>query len=176
MRGTLGKPMVVITPMSNIGLRIALNKMGIKYKEADVGDRNVLELMQKNNITLGGEQSGHIIFRNLHTTGDGIISALQVMAAVKRRKKPLSEMARIIKVAPQQLINIDVVQKPPINSISSLKAAIARAESKLGKQGRVLIRYSGTQMLCRVMVEGPTKRLTNHIASYLADTVRKAIA
>ncbi|MDD4871956.1 MAG: phosphoglucosamine mutase [Kiritimatiellae bacterium] len=176
MRRTLGKPMVIITPMSNIGLRIALNKMGIKYKDAEVGDRNVLEMMHKYGVTLGGEQSGHIIFRNLHTTGDGIISALQILAAIRRTGKTLSEMSKIVKVAPQKLINIEVSHKPPIESVTALRKAIARVESKLGKNGRVLIRYSGTQMLCRVMVEGPTERLTNKLAAYLANTVREVIA
>jgi len=176
MRRTLGKPMVIITPMSNIGLRVAFDKIGIKYKDAEVGDRNVLELMQKNGVTLGGEQSGHIIFRNLHTTGDGIISALQILSAIRREGKPLSEMARIVKVAPQKLINVEVSRKPPLNSITALNKAIARAESRLGKHGRVLVRYSGTQMLCRVMVEGPTERLTNQLAAHLANTVRESIA
>jgi phosphoglucosamine mutase len=175
-RRTLGKSMVIITPMSNIGLRVAFDKMGVQYKDAEVGDRNVLEMMHKNGVTLGGEQSGHIIFRNLHTTGDGIISALQVLAAVRRERKKLSEMAQIVRVAPQRLINIEVKQKPDIDSIASLKAAIAHAKSKLGKNGRVLIRYSGTQMLCRVMVEGPTEKLTNKLAAYLADKVTQAIA
>lgn len=176
MRRTLGKPMVIITPMSNIGLRVALDKMGIKYKDAEVGDRNVLEMMLKNGVTLGGEQSGHIIFRNLHTTGDGIISALQVLAAVQRRGKTLSEMAHILKVSPQQLISVEVSRKPPIDSIPSLATAIASAKAQLGKHGRVLVRYSGTQMLCRVMIEGPTTRLTNKLASHLADIVRKSMA
>ena len=133
-------------------------------------------MMQKYGVTLGGEQSGHIIFRNIHTTGDGIITALQVLAAVKRKGKPLSEMARIVKFAPQQMINIKVKQKPPLESLKGLNTAIARSKARLGKRGRVLIRYSGTEMLCRVMVEGPTKQLTDKLVNYLADEVRNEIA
>jgi phosphoglucosamine mutase len=174
-RKTLGTPMVIITPMSNIGLRTAFDKMKIRYKDAEVGDRNVLEMMIANNVTLGGEQSGHIIFRNIHTTGDGIISALQLLAAIRRTGKKLSEAARIVKVAPQALINVDVTRKPPIDSLPALKKAIARAEAKLGNTGRVLVRYSGTQSLCRVMVESPSAKLTDKLAKHLADIVRSTI-
>jgi len=176
MRRTLGKSMVVITPMSNIGLRSALGKIGVRYMDADVGDRNVLEMMIKNDVVLGGEQSGHIIFRNLHTTGDGIISALQVLAAVRRKGQKLSQMAKIVNVAPQELINVEVSRKPRLESIPELVKAIKKAETKLGRNGRVLVRYSGTQPLCRVMVEGPTRKLTDKLARHLAEVVQKTIA
>lgn len=174
-RRTLGKPLIVITPMSNLGLRVALDRMGIKFLDAEVGDRNVLEMMQKCDVTLGGEQSGHVIFRNLHSTGDGIISALQLLAAMRYSGESLSQMAKIMKVAPQKLINVEVREKPAIDSVPALRKAIEKAESRLGKRGRVLVRYSGTQHLCRVMIEGPTEHLTNTLAKTLADIVRNTI-
>jgi phosphoglucosamine mutase len=173
--GTLRRNLIIITPMSNLGLRMALDKMGIQYKDADVGDRHVLEMMQANNATFGGEQSGHIIFLDLHTTGDGIISALQLLAAVRRSGKKLSVLSRVVKIVPQKLINVEVNEKPALQSIPAVNNAVRMVEKKLKKKGRVLVRYSGTQNLCRVMVETSSERLTNHYAKYLADTVRNAI-
>ena len=173
--GVLRKHLMIITPMSNLGLRTALDRMKIQHKDAEVGDRNVLEMMQANNVTLGGEQSGHIIFLDLHTTGDGIITALQLLAAARVAGKKLSQLAKIVKVVPQKLINIEVNEKPPLESIPALKKALRMVESKLGKKGRVLVRYSGTQNLCRVMVESSSERLTNRYAKFLADIVRNAI-
>lgn len=174
-RGTLGKPKVVITPMSNLGLRKTLTKMGIEYLDANVGDRNVLKLMMEHEINLGGEQSGHIIFRKLHTTGDGIISALQCLGAMQRRKDKLSELAKLVKIAPQVLINVVVKRRPPLTRLSAVQKAIVKVEKQLGDNGRVLVRYSGTELLCRVMVEGPTKSQTNESARYIADIVRSSI-
>jgi phosphoglucosamine mutase len=173
--GTLGEPKVVITPMSNLGLRQTLHRMGIDYIDAEVGDRNVLKLMIENNIMLGGEQSGHIIFRHLHTTGDGIISALQCLAAMKRQNRKLSDMARLVKIAPQVLLNIKVSRRPPLEDLPSVTGAIRKTESQLGANGRVLVRYSGTEMLCRVMVEGPTIAQTSKSAQYIAKEVADAI-
>ncbi|MFC1498302.1 phosphoglucosamine mutase [Verrucomicrobiota bacterium] len=171
----LSSNLVVITPMSNFGLLETFNKEKISYQEADVGDRNVLELMQQNKAVLGGEQSGHIIFLNHHTTGDGIISALQLLSVVCNSNKTISQLASIMKTFPQRLININVTKKPPLEEIAPLQDAIAKAEEKLGTQGKVLVRYSGTQLLCRVMVEGPTEELTNQLAESLAETVKKNI-
>ena len=174
-RGTLGKPMVILTPMSNLGLRKSLTKMGIAFEDAKVGDRNVLQLMIKNDVNLGGEQSGHIIFRKLHTTGDGIISALQCLAAMRRRGEKLSQLAKLVKIAPQRLINIKVKRRPSLTRIPQIQKAIAKVEKQLGDKGRVLVRYSGTELLCRVMVEGPTMTLTEKHANYLAKVVRSTI-
>jgi len=140
-----------------------------------VGDRCVLELMQKKEAVLGGEHSGHIIFHNYHTTGDGIVSALQLLAIMREAGKPLSSLAEVMTVFPQVLINVDVSEKPPIPEIGKLQEAIAEAEAELGDKGRVLIRYSGTQPLCRVMVEGPTEELTKKIADRLANVVKETI-
>ena len=174
-RGLLQNNLVICTSMSNFGFRDALARMNIRHENADVGDRYVLRMMREKGATLGGEESGHIIFLNHHSTGDGIISALQLLAAIKESGKKLSELAAIMTKAPQKLINIDVASKPPIENLPELKAETEKAESELSGRGRVLIRYSGTQMLCRVMVEGPDEEITNRIALRLADTVKRCI-
>lgn len=170
-QGKLANNKVIITPMSNFGLRMAFNQLGIAYEEAEVGDRNVLQLMQQRGAVLGGEQSGHIILLNHHTTGDGIISALQLLAILKQQDEPLSELAQVFSPAPQKLVNVDVDSKPPLDTLPSLVAAEKEARSKLGDQGRTLIRYSGTQPMCRVMVEGPTQEIVDQIAAILVEKV-----
>lgn len=173
--GLLANDLVVITPMTNLGARMALDNLNIGYEEADVGDKNVLKLMKKNGALLGGEQSGHIIVLNQHTTGDGIISALQFLAVIKQSGQKLSELASIVKETPQKLINVEVGDKPSLENFQPLQNAIRDAQAELGKNGRVLIRYSGTQPICRVMVEGPNNELTNRLVENLAETVRKAV-
>jgi len=173
--GTLANQRVIITPMSNFGLRLAFDKMGIRYEEADVGDRNVLALMQQRGATLGGEQSGHIIFLNHHTTGDGILSALQLLAIRLKRQVPLSEIAAVFAPAPQKLVNIVVPAKPPLESISAIQEAEAQARQELGSRGRSLIRYSGTQSMCRVMVEGPEQAMVDRITDHLVAVVTQAL-
>jgi len=173
--GLLKNNLVVGTVMSNIGFHIALKELGIETEVSDVGDRCVLELMQEREAVLGGEDSGHIIFHNYHTTGDGIVSALQLLGIMRETGKTLSSLAEIMTVFPQVLINIDVSEKPPIPEIEKLQVAITEAEAELGDQGRVLIRYSGTQPMCRVMVEGPTQEQTHTIAERLADVVKECI-
>ena len=173
--GTLANNRVIITPMSNFGLRMAFDKMGITYEEADVGDRNVLELMQQRGATLGGEQSGHIIFLNHHTTGDGILSALQLLAIRQARKAPLSEIGAIFRPAPQKLVNITVTSKPPLNTAPAIMAAEKKAQAELGNKGRTLIRYSGTQPMCRVMVEGPEQGMVDRITDELVQAVTTAL-
>ncbi len=166
---------VIITPMSNFGLRTAFRSMGIDFEEADVGDRNVLELMQQRGASLGGEQSGHTIFLDHHTTGDGIISALQLLAVMRRSGEKLSTLGNIFQRAPQRLINIDVASKPPLEEVPEIQAAEAAARAELGDDGRTLIRYSGTQAMCRVMVEGPTKEMVDRLAADLAQAVRDTL-
>jgi len=124
---------------------------------------------------LGGEASGHMIFLNRHTTGDGMISALQLLAAMRNVQQPLSALARILTPAPQQIVNIAVRQKPPLADLPALQQALRAAEAELGDRGRVLIRYSGTQAVCRVMVEGPTEDLTQRLARSLAEVVRAGL-
>ena len=174
--GKLKNNLVVRTVMSNLGLSVAFQGLGIDSVFAQVGDRFVLEEMLAHGAIIGGEDSGHLIFLQHHTTGDGLITALQVMAAMKKEDKPLSELARIMTVFPQKLINIDVKRKPEIETVPEIMAAIKQVEKKLGNKGRVLVRYSGTQSMCRVMVEGPTKKETETYCRQIADVVKKILA
>lgn len=174
-KGELENNLVIGTVMSNVGFHAALRELEIETDASDVGDRCVLELMEKRGAILGGEDSGHMIFRNHHTTGDGIVSALQLLGIMMDTGKPLSELAKVMRVYPQELINVDVSEKPPIEEMTPLVEAIKAAEEELGDSGRVLIRYSGTQPMCRVMVEGPTEALTQKLAKSLAVTVRETI-
>jgi phosphoglucosamine mutase len=175
-RKELKKKLVVITPMANLGLRQAFDRMGIHVREADVGDRNVLADMQKHGSILGGEQSGHIIFLNQHTTGDGIVSALHLLSVMKRSNQKLSQLAKVMSVCPQLLINIPVRSRVPLHEAPLTTAAIKAVEKKLGKRGRVLVRYSGTQALCRVMVESPTTTMTKNCAEMIARVIRDELA
>jgi phosphoglucosamine mutase len=174
-RGWLKNNLIVPTVMSNFGFMVALKQLGIRHAEAKVGDRYVLELMIEKGAVLGGEASGHVIFLNHHTTGDGIITALQLLAAVQAQGKPLSELARVMTMAPQKMINVDVSRKPPLEEIPDIQNAIRTAEGELGDRGRVLVRYSGTQSMCRVMVEGPTEEMTNRLTETIAAVVKKSI-
>jgi len=171
----LNKDLVILTPMSNLGLRLALDAMGIQWKDAGVGDRLVLEMMLKDGAVIGGEQSGHVIFLGKHTTGDGIVTALQLLAVMRARGVALSTLAEIFTPAPQVLINIDVREKPPIETLPQVMKNIAAAERELGKKGRVFVRYSGTQKMCRVMIEAESAEATQRLADSIADEVRKAI-
>jgi phosphoglucosamine mutase len=173
--GTLDNNLVVCTVMSNIGLDIALKKLGIDKIVADVGDRYVLEKMRVEGAVIGGEDSGHMIYLDHHTTGDGIITALRLMTAMINKKAPLSELAKIMTVFPQKLINIDVKSKPEISTIPEIVEAIESVEKKLKEKGRVLVRYSGTQNMCRVMVEGPTDEETKMHCRKIANVVKKKI-
>lgn len=173
--GQLPHDLLVTTIMSNLGLRVAAEKYGMKHHASGVGDRNVLEDMQRLGGMVGGEDSGHMIFLNHHTTGDGTLSSLQLVATVLRSGQPLSELAKVMDIFPQKLINVDVSSKPPVEQIGGLAEAIARVERELEGKGRVLVRYSGTQNMCRVMVEGPTEELTEMYAAQIADVVKAAI-
>ena len=173
--GALSNDLLVTTVMSNIGLRIACKKYGFRNHASKVGDRYVLEDMQKMGARIGGEDSGHMIFLDHHTTGDGIITALQLVAAMVREGKPLSELARQMDVFPQKLINVDVSRKPPIEELPEVVAAIESAERELGEEGRVLVRYSGTQNMCRVMVEGPSAATTQMHCEAIVVVVKKTI-
>ena len=169
--GKLNKNLVVCTVMSNIGFGIALKQVGIEQVVTKVGDRYVLEEMQAKGAVIGGEESGHVIFLEHHTTGDGIITALQVLAAMKKAQKPLSELAQVMRVFPQKLINVDVKTKPELSTIPEIGAAVRDVEEQLGDKGRVLVRYSGTQNMCRVMVEGPTNEETEKYCGQIADVI-----
>jgi phosphoglucosamine mutase len=173
--GELHDNLLICTPMSNFGLRIAMDQIGVECREAAVGDRNVLLLMNETGAVLGGEQSGHVIYRNHHSTGDGIITALQILAILRATGKRLSELAGILSLSPQRLISVEVSDKPPIEDIPGLADAIASAEDELEQHGRVLVRYSGTERICRVMVEGPSESVTERLADGLSDLIRRAI-
>jgi phosphoglucosamine mutase len=167
--------LLISTVMSNLGLIIACKRNGFKHHASRVGDRYVLEDMQRLGAIIGGEQSGHMIFLEHHTTGDGILTAIQLIAAMIKKGKPLSELAGMMNIYPQQLINVEVNSKPDISSVRTLEEAIRQVESELGDQGRVLVRYSGTQNLCRVMVEGPTEEVTAKYCLQLAEAVKSAL-
>lgn len=173
--GRLKENLAIATIMSNFGFFLAMKKLGIATATSNVGDRYVLEMMRQTGAVLGGEPSGHMIFLDHHTTGDGIVSALQLLAAVRHYDQPLSALAQVMTLAPQQMINVDVKTKPPLDGIPEIQAAIQAAEAELQAQGRVLIRYSGTQAMCRVMVEGPTQVLTDRLTAALAAVVKKCL-
>jgi phosphoglucosamine mutase len=173
--GRLRNDLVVSTIMSNLGLRVACKRYGYQNHAAKVGDRYVLEDMLRLGGVIGGEESGHIIFLNHHTTGDGILTAMQLIAAMAKTGKPLSELAKIMEIYPQKLINVNVKSKPDIATIPELKEAISQVEKELGDEGRVLVRYSGTQNMCRVMVEGPSSAVTEKYCSQLAGLVEKVL-
>ena len=173
--GRLTNDLLVSTVMSNLGLTVACEKYGYKHHASKVGDRYVLEDMRRLGASLGGEDSGHVIFLNHHTTGDGELTALQLVATMLRTGKPLSELAAAMDVFPQVLVNVDVASKPPISTLPEVARAIEQAETELAGKGRVLVRYSGTQNLCRVMVEGPTEDVTREHAESIAAVVRTSI-
>ncbi|MDQ1292475.1 MAG: phosphoglucosamine mutase [Actinomycetota bacterium] len=170
--GKLANDLIVSTVMSNLGLSVACRKLCIAHHAAKVGDRHVLEDMQRFQAIIGGEDSGHMIFLRHHTTGDGILTALQLVAAVLTSGQPLSELAGLMDVFPQKLINVDVARKPEIETVPEIVEAIAEVEAELQSNGRVLVRYSGTQNMCRVMVEGPTSETTQRCAAKIADVVK----
>jgi len=174
-QGKLKNDLLVSTVMSNLGLRIACKKYGFKYHASKVGDRYVLEDMLKLGSIIGGEESGHMIFLDHHTTGDGIITALQLIAAMVRTGKRLSELASMMDIYPQCMVNVDVKSKPEISTVPQIVKVIKGIEKKLGDNGRVLVRYSGTQNMCRVMVEGPSDDITGKYCEEIADVVKKAL-
>jgi phosphoglucosamine mutase len=172
-RRQLKKNTVVATVMSNMGFEIAMKKAGIRLVRTQVGDRYILEHMLKNGNNLGGEQSGHLIFMDHSSTGDGILSALQVLAVMKRKEKPLSELAAVMTTLPQVLVNTTVEKRLELDAVPVIRRAIADAERKLAGKGRVLVRFSGTQALCRVMIEGPSQKEITAMANELADVIKK---
>ena len=175
-REVLAHNTLVATPMSNVGLEIALNKKGIDIIYSGIGDRSVVDLMRKKGFGLGGEQSGHIIFSDFGFTGDGVVAALAVLSIMKRKGKPLSQLRKVMTIIPQVLRNIRVSKKPPLEGIQSITDSMTKAKSALGQTGRLLVRYSGTEPLCRVMIEGENAGLVNSLADELEATITKALA
>jgi phosphoglucosamine mutase len=174
-KGLLKNNLVVSTVMSNLGLRLALKDLGINHIMAQVGDRYVLQQMIANGAVIGGEDSGHMIFLDQHTTGDGILTAIRLIQTMCEENKPLSQLSRVMTVFPQVLLNIEVQQKPLIEDVPQIMAAIRSVEERLGEKGRVLVRYSGTQPLCRVMVEGPERDKTQRYCQQIADVVKATL-
>ncbi len=175
-KGLLKNNLVVSTVMSNLGLRLALKELGINHLMSQVGDRYVLEQMNANGAVIGGEDSGHMIFLDQHTTGDGLLTGLRLIQIMCEDNRPLSELSRAMTVFPQVLLNIDVQKKPAIEDVPEIVAAIRSVEKSLGEKGRVLVRYSGTQPLCRVMVEGPEKDETRRYCRQIAEAVKSALS
>ena len=171
-RGLLTGDLVVATTMSNMGLEAALKRSGLKMLRAPVGDRYVLEQMQQHNAALGGEQSGHILLPHLATTGDGLLTALVVLDLIARSGKSIDELTADLKVFPQVIVNIKVRERKPLESIPAVVAAIRAAEEALKDTGRVVIRYSGTEPLARVMIEAESEASMRLHADAIADAIR----
>ena len=174
-RGKLNDATVVATVMSNLGFLIAMKDAGINVVKTAVGDRYVLENMLENNYTLGGEQSGHIIMREFAGTGDGLLTALQLIAEMARSKKSLQELSKIMNRFPQVLINVSGVAKEKLDSSTVIKAAVTKHEAELGDAGRILLRASGTEPLVRVMVEAQSDNIAKEIAEKLAAVVKEEL-
>jgi phosphoglucosamine mutase len=175
-RGKLNGEMVVATTMSNMGLEIALKRSHISMLRANVGDKYVLEEMLKTGATLGGEQSGHILFRDGEaTTGDGLLTALRVMDIVVRSARSLAELADDLKVFPQKIQNVRVREKVPFSQVPEIQRAIEAAERELDGNGRVVVRYSGTEALARVMVEAESEEKMKALTAVIAGAIQKTL-
>ncbi len=168
-QGTLTHKTVVATVMSNLGLDRAVESWGGKVVRTQVGDRYVVEKMRAEGFILGGESSGHVLYLDHATTGDGLLAGLRLLASLRRTQQPLSELRKIYQPMPHSLVNIPVKIKRPIHELKTLQDAIAIAEGQLGRHGRVMVRYSGTENKARVLVEGPDKADVDRMATSIAD-------
>lgn len=174
-QGKLKNNTLVVTGYSNLGVDEAMEKAGANVARAANGDRYVIEEMRKNSFALGGEKTGHIIYGNYCTTGDGIISGLLLISIMKKEGKKLSELACCMNEFPQVLLNVDVTEKKAVEQMPAVSAKIKEIEEKLGKKGRTLIRYSGTQNVMRIMIEGQDQEEIEEYASEIADEVKKEV-
>lgn len=175
-RGRLKNDTVVATVMSNLGLELSLREAGIALERTPVGDRFISHRMREGDFSLGGEQSGHIlIFGDGHTTGDGIYTALKVAEAMVNRSTTLSHLASCMQKYPQVLVNVKVSCKPPFEDMPEIQRQVERAKAALGDEGRIVLRYSGTENLARVMIEGSDQELIEREAQALADVIRQVI-
>jgi phosphoglucosamine mutase len=174
--GRLPGRVVVTTAMANMGFRRAMAEQGIEVVEAKVGDRYVLEEMLARDATLGGEQSGHVIFADHATTGDGILTAVKFLSLARRKGVTIAELAAVMRRFPQVLENVQVAHKERLREATEIRDAVREAEAKLGGAGRVLVRASGTEPLVRVMVEAETERLARACATALAEVVARELA
>jgi phosphoglucosamine mutase len=175
-RSKLKKRTVVATVMSSIGLEHAVAREGGKLLRVGVGDRYVVEAMRGKNMNFGGEQSGHLVFLDHATTGDGLIAALQVLDIVLREQRPLSELvAEVIEHVPQVLVNVSLPVKKPLEELPATTASIKSAERKLDGDGRVLVRWSGTEPKLRILVEGPDKKEIDSLAREIAKVAEREL-
>jgi phosphoglucosamine mutase len=174
-RGCLRGGVVVSTVMANLGLERALGRLGLGLVRTAVGDRYVLEEMRRRGANLGGEQSGHVIFLDLAPTGDGLLTALQLLRAVREAARPLSALASVVTKCPQVLVNVPVRAKPALEGLSPVVEALRHWEATLDGRGRLLVRYSGTEPLARVMVEGDDRRAIEGAAAAIAGAIRSEI-
>ena len=173
-RRKLRKKTLVTTVMSNMGLEIAMKEMGGKMVRTNVGDRYVVEEMRKHGYSFGGEQSGHLVFLDHITTGDGNLAALRLLAIMRKRKKKLSELAKVMKSYPQVLNNVRTSSKIDLESLTDFQKAVKKMEKKLGKSGRILVRASGTEPVIRIMIEGQKKKTIQAMADELGEMIAKA--
>ncbi len=174
-KGMLKRNAVVTTPMSNLGFHKAMESLGIEVLEAPVGDKYVIQRMREEGCHLGGESSGHIIFLEYNSTADGPLAALQILRIMVESGKRLSELAAFVQQYPHLCINVPVREKPPIEEIPHLKERIAAAQKKVGSEGKIFLRYSGTESVLRVTVEGDNEHIVEQVSHMLADTVRESI-
>ena len=174
-QGLLEPPRIVATTMSNLGLERALARAGIGIERCNVGDRYVVEMLQSKDLTLGGEQSGHIVHLGLSSTGDGLLTAVQMAAILKQAGRPLSELLAGFRRYPQILKNVRVTRKPDLATLPRVAAAVRSVEDRLGADGRLVLRYSGTEPLARVMIEGPDQPSIEAMAGELAGAIQDEI-
>jgi phosphoglucosamine mutase len=173
-RGELRKNTLVATVMSNLGLERSIAELGGQLVRTQVGDRYVVEEMRQHGYNLGGEQSGHLIFLDHMTTGDGVIAALQMLAILLEEGKPLSELGRVMERVPQVLLSVKVKERRPLEELPAVQALVSEVEQRLGRDGRVLVRYSGTEHKARVMIEGPDESLIARYAQDVAAELQRA--
>ncbi|MBW1991846.1 MAG: phosphoglucosamine mutase [Deltaproteobacteria bacterium] len=175
-RGRLHRRTVVATVMSNLGLEVALKRIGLKLLRTPVGDRYVVEAMLRGGYQLGGEQSGHVVFLNHTTTGDGIVTALQVLAVMLRQNRPLAELAAFVQTYPQVLVNVRVKERRDLATLPRAQQALKAAERRLDGRGRLLVRYSGTEPLLRIMAEGEDPGEIEQVVQELAHTLEGCLS
>lgn len=171
-KNCLSNNTVVTTVMSNLGLDICMEKQGIKVAKTQVGDRYVVDYMRNNGCNFGGEQSGHLIFLDSNPTGDGILSALRIIEIMLQKCKPLSELAKVMQTVPQVLVNVEVKEKKDFTKIIQIQTCLEQIKTELGNKGRVLLRYSGTENLLRIMIEGEEENFIQRQAEQLAALAR----
>ena len=174
-RGKLSGGAVVATVLSNLGLEKSVEGMGLELVRTPVGDRYVVEAMRAGGYNLGGEQSGHVVFREHATTGDGLITALQVLGRMRLTGKPLSELRRVFERFPQTMITVGVAEKPPLETLPSVTDLIGEIEKSMAGSGRVLVRYSGTEPAVRVMVEGSDEQRVGEYAEEIAGELARCL-